>query len=174
MKTDSKTPAELREELRTMRRSIQEYNSIPADDDAALDSKLRAIVARCGERVKVLQPFRCDFGYNVEIGSDCYINFNCTILDEAKVEIGDRAFIGPNVSILTACHGLTAEERRQGVEWSEPVTIGPDCWIGAGAMILPGVTIGEGSTIGAGSVVTKSVPARQVWAGNPARLLKKL
>lgn len=172
--TESKTPEELRAELRLMRRTIQEYNSIPADDDDALDCKLRTIVARCGDRVKVLQPFRCDFGYNVEIGSDCYINFNCTILDEAKVTIGDHAFIGPNVNILTACHGLTAEERRRGVEWSEPITIKPDCWIGGGATILPGVTIGEGSTIGAGSVVTKNVPPREVWAGNPARMIKKL
>lgn len=172
--TEPKTPEILRAELRQMRRTIQEYNSIRADDDEALDRKLRSFIGRCGERVKVLQPFRCDFGYNVEIGSDCYINFNCTILDEGKVTIGDRAFIGPGVSLLTACHGITAEERRQGVEWSEPVTIGADCWIGAGAMILPGVTIGEGSTIGADSVVTRSVPPREVWAGNPARLIKKL
>lgn len=95
-----------------------------------------------------------------------------TILDEAEVRIGDNVFIGPNVSIYTACHPLRAEERNTGAEWAEPVTIGNSVWIGGGATILPGVRIGDGAVIGAGAVVTRDVPAGHVAAGNPARVIK--
>ncbi len=87
---------------------------------------------------------------------------------------GDNVFIGPNVSIYTACHPLDSEARNTGVEWAEAVTIGNSVWIGGGATILPGVTIGDNSVIGAGAVVTRDVPAGVVVGGNPAKILKQI
>lgn len=88
--------------------------------------------------------------------------------------IGSHAFIGPNVSIYTACHPLDAAERNTGDEWALPVTIGDSVWIGGSATILPGVTIGDNVVIGAGSVVTRDIPSNCVAAGNPARVIKQL
>ena len=120
------------------------------------------------------RPFRFDFGSHISIGDNVFANFNLTILDEGKVTIGNNVFIGPNVSIFTACHPLDSEERNRGVQWALPVTIGNDVWIGGDVTILPGVTIGDGVTIGAGSVVTKDVAPQTVVAGNPARVIKRL
>lgn len=120
------------------------------------------------------QPFRCDYGCNIHIGENFFANFNLTILDEAEVRIGDNCFIGPNVSIFTACHPLDAASRDTGVEWAEPVTIGDSVWIGGNATILPGVTIGDNVVIGAGSVVTRNIPSGVVVGGNPARIIKKV
>ena len=103
-----------------------------------------------------------------------FANFNLTILDEGLVTIGDNCFIGPNVSIYTACHPLEAEERNKGVEWAEPVTIGDNVWLGGNVTILPGVTIGDNCVIGAGSVVTKDIPDGCVAAGNPANVKKEI
>jgi maltose O-acetyltransferase len=107
-------------------------------------------------------------------GENFFANFCFTVLDEAKVIIGDNAFIGPNVSIYTACHPLDAEERNKQIEWAEPVTIGDNVWIGGSVTILPGVTIGNNAVIGAGSVVVKDIPDSCVAAGNPARVIKQI
>ena len=162
------------DELRRVRSLVARYNAIDPADSAALDTMLREIVAHCGENVTVNQPFRCDYGHNITLGDNVFVNFNFTVLDEAHVVIGDNTFIGPGVSIFTACHPLSADERNTGVEWAEPVTIGSDCWIGGNVTVLPGVTIGRDSVIGAGSVVTRDVPAGEVWAGNPARKIKEV
>jgi maltose O-acetyltransferase len=98
---------------------------------------------------------------------------NCVLLDTMKITIGSNVFFGPNVQVYTATHPLDAIERRT-VEFSKPVTIGNDCWIGGGSIILPGVTIGSGVTVGAGSVVTKNVPDNVLVAGNPAKIVRKL
>ena len=90
------------------------------------------------------------------------------------VKIGRNAFIGPNVSMYTACHPLEADERNKGIEWAEPITIGDNVWIGGGVTIVPGVTIGDNVVIGAGSVVTKSFPDNCLIAGNPARIIKHI
>lgn len=97
-----------------------------------------------------------------------------TILDEAPVIIGDNAFIGPNVSIFTACHPLDPKERNTAIQWAEAVSIGNNVWIGGNATILPGVTIGDNCIIGAGSVVTKNVAPNTVVGGNPAKVLKTI
>lgn len=115
-------------------------------------------------------PFHCDYGYNIYCGENVYFNVNCVVLDVAKVSIGSNVFIGPTVHIYTATHPKDHVLRRT-VEGSKPVTIGDDCWIGGGAIILPGVTIGNRCVVGAGSVVTKSIPDDSVVAGNPARTL---
>jgi acetyltransferase-like isoleucine patch superfamily enzyme len=110
------------------------------------------------------------------LGKDVYINFNCTFLDTCLITIGSRTLIGPNCSFYAATHPLDPFLRNgtSGPELGAPITVGEDCWFGGNCIVLPGVTIGRGVTIGAGSVVTKSVPAFHVVAGNPARIIKKI
>ena len=156
------------------RRRIHLFNTMPPEDEARRETLLRSILGRCGRDIHVNPPFRCDYGCNIEVGDCFFANFNLTILDEAMVRFGDHVFIGPNVSIYTACHPLEAEARDTGVEWAEPVTVGNSVWIGGGATILPGVTVGDGAVIGAGSVVTRDVAPYTVVAGNPARVIKKI
>lgn len=105
----------------------------------------------------VERGFLADYGYNVRLEQDVYINFNCTILDECPVTIKSRTLIGPNVSLLTASHPLNAKTRdgMKGPEYGAPITIEEDCWLAGNVTVLSGVTIGRGSTVGAGSVVTK-------------------
>lgn len=141
-----------------------------ADDRRAL---LREHFAAVGEGAVIRPPFHCDFGYNISIGTDAFMNFNCVILDIMSVEIGDRTQIGPGVQIYAADHPRDAETRRTGLEFGRPVRIGADVWIGGGAIILPGVTIGDGALIGAGAVVTRDVPANATVVGNPARIVAR-
>lgn len=154
------------------RERIRQFNSLPPLDAAAHDAVLRDILGAAGPGLHVNQPFRCDYGVNIRVGSNFFANFNLTILDEAPVTFGDNVFVGPNVSIYTACHPLDPDERRTRREWALPVTVGNDVWIGGSATILPGVTIGDGAVIGAGSVVTRDVAPRTVVAGNPARVIR--
>ena len=162
------------EKLLATRLAIREFNELAPDQMGRMEESLRGLLGRCGRNIYVNQPFHCDYGCNIFVGDKFFANFNLTILDEAVVNIGDNVFIGPNVSIYTACHPIEPDERRDGREWAEGVTIGNDVWIGGGVTILPGVTIGDGATIGAASVVTKDVPPRAVVAGNPARVIKQL
>jgi maltose O-acetyltransferase len=101
-----------------------------------------------------------------------FINYNCTLLDCAPLTIGEKTQIGPSVQIYTAVHPLVPAQRRAAVEWTRPVSIGANVWIGGAAVVLPGVTVGDDAVIGAGSVVTRDVPEGAVVAGNPARLLR--
>lgn len=118
-------------------------------------------------------PFFCDYGYNIQIGKDVMINFNCIFLDVCPIIIGDYTLIGPNTQIYTACHSLDYKERRENIEFGKPVSIGKNVWIGGSVVILPGVTIGDNAVIGAGSVVTKDVPANSIAIGNPCRIIRK-
>ena len=160
--------------LEVTRERLWEFNNLNPSKKDELKAIFRSVVEDCGEIFQVNQPFRCDYGCNIHIGNNFFANFNLTILDEAPVTFGDNVFIGPNVSIYTACHPLDAEARNTCVEWAEPVTIGNSVWIGGSATILPGVTIGDNCVIGAGSVVTKDVPANTVVAGNPAKVIKNI
>lgn len=119
-------------------------------------------------------PFYCDYGENIKIGKNVFINFNCSVLSCAEVSIGDNCYIGPNVQLYTAIHPLDHNERNKAINFAKPVEIKENCWIGGGAIVLPGVKIGEGTTIGAGSVVTKDIPAYCVAAGNPCKVLHYL
>ena len=120
------------------------------------------------------QPFYCDYGKHIRVGKRFFANFCLTVLDEALVTFGDDCFVGPNVSIYTACHSTNPVERNTRQEWAKPVTIGNNVWIGGSVTILAGVTIGDNCTIGAGSVVTRDIPANSVAVGNPARVVKQV
>ena len=162
------------EMLMTTRDKLWEFNNLRPYEMDKMKDILRGLLGSHGKNFHVNQPFRCDYGCNIHIGENFFANFNLTILDEAEVRIGDNCFIGPNVSIFTACHPLDAASRDTGVEWAEPVTIGDSAWIGGNATILPGVTIGDNVVIGAGSVVTRNIPSGVVDGGNPARIIKKV
>ena len=120
----------------------------------------------------VRPPFHCDYGYNLYIGSEGFINFDCVILDGAPVRIGNHVLIGPAVQIYTFTHPMDYRERRQGIEQCKEIAIGDDCWIGGGAVICPGVILGQRVVVGAGSVVTKDVGPYEIVAGNPARAIR--
>lgn len=147
---------------------VREYNR--TGDKAVLKDLFQAEP----ENLYIEAPFYCDYGCNIEFGKNVYMNFNCTILDCAKVKIGDNTFLGPNVQLFTPCHPLDAKTRNEFVEWAESITIGNNCWLGGGVIVLPNVTIGDNCVIGAGSVVTKSIPANSVAVGNPCRVIKSL
>ncbi|WP_431280705.1 sugar O-acetyltransferase [Humitalea sp. 24SJ18S-53] len=127
------------------------------------------LFAAVGDGTSIRPPFHCDYGFNISLGRDVFLNFGCVILDVAPVTIGDLTQIGPAVQILAADHPRDPAQRRAGVEYGRPVTIGANCWIGAGALILPGVTIGDDAIVGAGAVVTRDVAAGATVVGNPAR-----
>ena len=163
------TGEELAADARRVAEWMDRYNaSIAATqrDHAAL---LREMLAEVGEGAYIRPPFHCDYGYNISLGRDVFLNFNCVILDVVKVTIGDRTQIGPGVQILTADHPRDHAQRRAGLEFGRPVTIGADVWIGGSAIVLPGVRIGDGAIVGAGAVVTRDVAAGATVVGNPAR-----
>lgn len=166
---------ELLEELNAVKEVIHRYNALPPSDVAGKHSILKDLFGEIGDdEIIINQPFYCDYGKQISVGRRFFANFHFTVLDEAKVTIGDDCFIGPNVSIYTACHSTDPIERNTRQEWARPVTIGNNVWIGGSTTILPGVTIGDNVTIGAGSVVTKSIPPNVVAAGNPCKIIRDL
>lgn len=154
------------------KRRIYRYNQLHPDALAEQDTLIREILGACGEEIHVETPFHCDYGCNIEVGNHFFANYNLTILDVAKVKIGDNVMIAPNVSIYTAGHPLHPDSRNSGYEYGISITIGDNVWIGGNAVINPGVTIGKNAVIASGSVVTKDVPDNAVAAGNPARVVK--
>lgn len=119
-------------------------------------------------------PFHCDHGHGIRIGENVFINYNATMLDGGMITIGDNCQIGPNCQLVTPNHPIDYMERRKPIERCLPITIGKDCWLGAGVIVCPGVTIGDCCVIGAGSVVVKDIPADSLAVGNPAKVIKKL
>ena len=124
--------------------------------------------------VFITPPFQCDYGKNISVGTNVYFNFNCIVLDVAKVTIGSNVLFGPCVQILTATHPINANERRKGLELGKSIEIGDDVWVGSGSIICPGVKVGNGAVIGAGSIVTRDVPGNTVSAGNPCKIIREL
>ena len=159
----SAVDVQLLRELNATKEVIHRYNALQPSQTEELRSILKSLLGHIGDdHICINQPFYCDYGKQIRVGKRFFANFNFTVLDEAPVTIGDDCFIGPNVSIYTACHSTDPQERNSRREWAEPVTI------------LPGVSIGNNTTIGAGSVVTKDIPADVVAVGNPCRVIRKL
>ena len=151
-----------------------EYNQIRPTNIQERNKKLNNILGQADKDTFINQPFYCDYGKHIKVGKRFFANFNLVVLDEAYVTIGDDCFIGPNVSLYTACHSTDPVERNSRNEWAKPITIGNNVWIGGSTTILPGVTIGDNVTIGAGSIVVKNIPSNVVVAGNPAKIIKTL
>lgn len=162
----------LLERLNATKDRIWEYNKLRPSMLKERNELLRGLLGKSDGDTFINQPFYCDYGSNIRVGRRFFANFNFTVLDEALVTIGDDCFIGPNVSIYTACHSTDPIERNSRREWAKPVTIGDNVWIGGSVTILPGVTIGSNVTIGAGSVVVKDIPDGCVAVGNPCRVVK--
>lgn len=151
----------------------QQINALRADQHKARKPLYQQLFAQVSSAY--IEPnFFCDYGHNIYLGERFYANHNCVILDVAEVRIGARVMLGPNVQIYTTSHPLNAQKRATGLELCAPVIIGNDCWIGGGAIILPGVTIGDAAVIGAGSIVTQDIPAGVVAMGNPCRVHKAI
>ncbi len=162
----------------------QKYNALPESDEKAREAVLKELMPEHGEGVYLQGPIQFDFGSHIKMGKRSYANFNFCVLDENRVTIGENVFIGPNCSILTPIHPLCHEDRNIfhdvntdadiNIEYSAPVVIEDNCWIGGSVTILPGVTIGEGCVIGAGAVVTKSIPANTLAFGNPCKVIRSI
>ena len=169
------TSRELIAELQATREVLHEFNMLRPSETQRMKEILKGLLGHVADDEFIInQPFHCDYGSQISIGKRFFANFNFTVLDEARVTIGDDCFIGPNVSIYTACHSTDPVERNSRQEWAKPVTIGHNVWIGGSVTILSGVTIGDNVTIGAGSVVIKDIPSNTVAVGNPCKVIKQI
>lgn len=166
---DASAPEIQADQTATMR-WLARYNAALAMPTVDRWSLLAERLGTVGRGAVIRPPFHCDYGFNISLGADVFLNFNCVILDVVAVTIGERTQIGPGVQILTADHPRDAVTRASGLEFGRPIRIGRNVWIGGGAIILPGVSIGDDAVIGAGSIVTRDVPAGATAVGNPARM----
>ncbi|WP_305075882.1 sugar O-acetyltransferase [Microbulbifer sp. ALW1] len=161
--------------LRTRARQLFEaYNRTGIDSSEERSVLLRELLGSCGENIVIEPAFYCDYGENIHVGENFFANFGCVILDVAEVRFGDNCMLAPQVGIYTATHPLDPVERRSGLEYAKPITIGNDCWIGGMAVINPGVTLGNNVVVASGAVVTKSFGDNVVLAGNPARVIRTI
>lgn len=158
---------------RRARELCQELNTTREGQDDERRRILRELLGRGGDSVWMQPPFFCDYGTNIELGERVFFNFNCVVLDVARVRIGDYTLFGPAVQIYTATHPLDAQLRRR-QEFAKPIEIGSDVWVGGGAILCPGIRIGSRAVIGAGSVVTRDIPEAVLAAGNPCRVIRSV
>ncbi len=150
------------------------YNRLADDEVDERRDIMHRLFYSVGENVWIEPDFRCEFGKNITIGNDVYINFGCVILDCGHVTIGNNTLIGPNVGLFSGNHTTDAEERAAGGLIPKPITIGNRVWLCGNVTVVPGVTIGDDTIIGAGSVVTHDIPSGVIAAGNPCRVLRKI
>jgi maltose O-acetyltransferase len=159
----------LSQERRRARALTHQLNVTHYGDESAYKQILSALLPNAAADIWIEPPFFCDYGYNLYTGEKVFFNFNCVLLDVMPIKIGSNVLFGPNVQLYTAAHPVDALERRKGLEFAKPISIGNDCWIGGSAIISPGVTIGHRCVVGAGAVVTRDVPADTIVLGNPAK-----
>ncbi len=154
---------------------LYDFNQTRPTEGEKRQALLKAMFAEIGEGCYIEPPLHANFGgAHVHFGSFVYANFNLTLVDDTHIYVGDHTMFAPNVVVATAAHPILPELREKGYQYNRPVHIGKNCWIGAGAILLPGVTVGDNTVIGAGSVVTKDLPAGVVAVGNPCRVLREI
>jgi maltose O-acetyltransferase len=168
------TDPELAAERHRAQRLLARFNASGIDDADGRRALLRELFGAIGDNADIQPHFACDYGYNIRIGHNAFINYNCVFLDCAPIEIGDDLQMGPAVQLYAATHPLDRRSRDSGLQLARTIRIGNGVWIGGGVIILPGVTIGDGSVIGAGSIVLRDVSPGTVAAGNPARIIRSL
>ena len=161
------------EEQKVCRRILQELNTVDRSDFDRIGQLVKRLFGK-SEGAFLNPPFYCDYGSHIEVGKNFFANYNCTIIDVAKVKIGDNCQMAPNVAIYTAGHPVHPVSRNSAYEYGIEVTIGDNVWIGGNTVILPGVHIGSNTVIGAGSVVTKDIPDWVVAAGNPCKVIRQI
>lgn len=149
-------------------------NRTPIENREAIINLEKQLFGKTGENVYVTPPLQVDYGRHIEIGNHFFANMGCIFLDVNKIIFKDHVMIGPRVSFFTAGHPTDAEVRIQDLEFGLPIVVEDNVWIGGNSTILPGVTIGKNAIVAAGAVVTKSVPANTIVAGNPARVLRQI
>lgn len=159
------------------------FNRIPVKKAKAKQKALEKLIPSAkGQNLAVFAPFYCEYGCNIHVGKECFVNYKCTILDVAPVTLGDGVWIGANVTIATPLHPMLAKERLNAdypdgyhdIEYAAPITIKNGCWICSSATICGGVTIGENSVIAAGAVVLHDVPPNSLVAGVPAKVVRQI
>lgn len=154
---------------------LYEFNQTRPTEMEKRTALMKEMFAEIGEGCYIEPPFHSNFGgRHVHFGCWVYANFNLTLVDDTHIYVGDYTMFGPNVTIATAGHPILPELRQQGYQYNMPVHIGKNCWLGAGAIVLPGITIGDNVVIGAGSVVTKDIPSNVVAVGNPCKILREI
>ncbi|MDY4970421.1 MAG: sugar O-acetyltransferase [Lachnospiraceae bacterium] len=161
------------EEQKNARRLTQALNTIDRSDFDGIARIVKELLGK-SEGAFINPPFYCDYGSHIEVGKNFFANYNCTILDVAKVTIGDNCLFAPNVSIYTAGHPVHPATRNTMYEYGISVSIGDNVWVGGNVVICPGVHIGNNAVIGAGSVVTKDIPDNVIAAGNPRRVIREI
>ncbi len=164
----------LRDQTRRLDR-LYDFNRTRPTEAGKRQALMKEMFAEIGEGCYIEPPFYANMGAgHVHFGNNVYCNFGVTMVDDTHIYVGDNTMIGPNVTVATAGHPILPELREKGYQYNAPVRIGRNCWIGAGAVILPGVCIGDNSVIGAGSVVTGNIPSDVVAVGNPCRVLREI
>ncbi len=160
-------------EQQVCRRKLQKLNFMDRSDFNEIEKVVKDLLGK-SENAFINPPFYCDYGTHIEVGKNFYANYNCTILDVAKVKIGDNCQFAPNVAIYTAGHPIHPYSRNSLYEYGKEITIGDNVWIGGNTIVCPGVHIGDNVVIGAGSAVTKDIPSWSVAVGNPCRVIRKI
>jgi maltose O-acetyltransferase len=153
---------------------LKAYNKTKPTQLKKREKLLVKLLGETGKSPYIEPLFFCDYGKNVTVGDDFFANTGCIILDSAPVSIGDQVMFGPRVSLFTATHPIDASVRNSRLEYAKPITIGNGVWIGGDVTINPGGTIGDNAIIGSGSVVTKSIPAQVIAAGNPCKVIRNI
>ena len=160
-------------EQKECRRVLQKLNFMDRSDLEGIAQVVKELLGS-SEGAFINPPFYCDYGSHIHVGRNFFANYNCTIIDVAKVIIGDNCQMAPGVAIYTAGHPIHPDTRNTAYEYGKEVRIGDNVWIGGNTVICPGITIGDNCVIGAGSVVTKDIPAWTVAAGNPCRVIRRI
>ena len=171
---------ELLERYHLARELMLEFNQLSSRNFERKSEILHQLLGEVGDGVWIEAPFYCDYGQNIKLGKNTFLNFNCLFLDDNSITVGKNGLIGPNVQIYTASHPLAAHERivadpeERYLTLTKAVHIGDNAWIGGNTLIMPGVTIGNNVTIGAGSLVTKDIPDNCLAMGSPCKVVRKL
>ena len=151
-----------------------DFNNLRHSNTIEQQKILKTLIGEIKGNCLIMQPFWCDYGYNITFGDNFFANHNLVILDCAKVTFGNNVFIGPNCGFYTAGHPIDFEQRNRGLEYAYPIKVGSNVWFGGGVQVMPGVSIGSNVVIGGGSIVTKDIPSNVIAVGNPCKVIREI